>query len=214
VSSLIFYTDPNQVMITTDTLAVFPDGAPCKLTSKVFAIPHLKMLMCGTGASGFLGRWFIEVNDQLVIQGIDHLDYHTSQNLTKLWELYKEEFPISETLTTTVYHFGISESEGLLHAYVYRSSNGFKSEAISFGIGVKPVCDVPDDAQFPLDIPKMMEQQREIQSSLLPNERVYIGGEMIVHHLTQNGISIYSIGDFEDREETERAIYRNFTRSE
>ena len=66
MSSLIFHTEQNQVMIATDTLATSPDGRPFKFTTKAFfLLPHLRMIIAGTGAGGFLGRWFIRVNDNL-----------------------------------------------------------------------------------------------------------------------------------------------------
>ena len=43
--------------------------------------------MAGTGAGGFLGKWFIEVNDPMIVKGIDNLDYHTPQALARIWQL-------------------------------------------------------------------------------------------------------------------------------
>jgi hypothetical protein len=50
MSSLIFFTDSEQALIATDTLAVSPDGQPLKFTTKAFALPHLRMVIAGTGA--------------------------------------------------------------------------------------------------------------------------------------------------------------------
>src|SRR5690242_2369924 len=120
MSSLIFHTDERQVFTATDTLATSPDGEPFLFTTKAFVVPHLWMMMAGTGAGGFLGKWFIEVNDRMIVKGIDNLDYHTPQALDRIWQSYKQECSIPETFTTTVYHFGFSEEEGAIHSYAYR----------------------------------------------------------------------------------------------
>jgi hypothetical protein len=79
--------------VATDTLATSPDGKPLKFTTKAFILPHLKMIIAGTGAGGFLGRWFVRINDGLIVRGIDNLDYHTPRDLASMWQRHKEEFP-------------------------------------------------------------------------------------------------------------------------
>ena len=56
MSSLIFYTDPEQVLVATDTLAVSSDGKPFIFTSKALYIPHLKTIIAGTGCSEFFNE--------------------------------------------------------------------------------------------------------------------------------------------------------------
>ena len=53
----------------------------------------------------------------------------------------------------------------------------------------------------------MMESQRTIQATRPKAERVNIGGEIIVHHLTHQRFTIYVLDEFEDCEANERAIY-------
>jgi hypothetical protein len=210
MSSLIFHTDESQVFIATDTLATSPDGEPFLFTTKAFVVPHLWMMMAGTGAGGFLGRWFIEVNDRMIVKGIDNLDYHTPEALARLWRGYRQEYSIPDEFTTTVYHFGFADGEDAIHTYVYRSVNNFQSERLQYGVGVKPECEIPEPYKFPFDIKKMMESQRAIQATRPKAERVYIGGEIMVHHLTHQGFTIYVLDEFEDCEATECAIYENY----
>jgi hypothetical protein len=155
-------------------------------TTKAFAIPHLRTIICGTGAGGFLGKWFIKINDRMVVRGIDNLDYHTPRILIDIWKKYKEEFPTPDNLTTTVYHFGFSEEDNLIHE-----------------------CELPENFVFPIDIKKMMDEQRNLQSTKPIEERVFIGGEIQIHHLTKNGLSIYTWARFDDYDVTEQAIYNN-----
>ena len=215
MSSLIFHTEESQVLVATDTLATSPDGQPFMYTTKAFILPHLRMIIAGTGAGGFLGRWFVLINDGLVVRGINHLDYHTQRNLAAMWTRYKQEISFPDSITTTVYHFGFSEETGLIHSFAYRSANDFQSQRREqYGLGVKPECPVPDNYRLPQDIPKMMANQRTIQLSLPKDQRVYIGGEIQIHHLSKDGFQVYTLDRFEDYDRDERAIYENFRASE
>src|ERR1700677_4694446 len=120
MSSLIFHTEENQVLVATDTLAVSTDGQPFMFTTKAFVVPRLKMIIAGTGLHGFLGRWFVRINDALVVRGIDNLNYHTPGNLARMWSRDKQEFSLPDSATTTVYHFGFSETTGSIRSLVYR----------------------------------------------------------------------------------------------
>jgi hypothetical protein len=162
MSSLIFHTEAEQVLVATDTLAVSGDGMPFMFTSKSFIVPHLRMIIAGTGSGGFCGKWFIQVNDRMILRGIDNLD--------------------------------------------------FQSERLEYGIGVKPECGVPTNYNLPEDIKKMMRAQRHIQSQAPPEQRVYIGGEIQIHHLTKNGFNVYTLDKFEDFDADERAIYENYNK--
>jgi hypothetical protein len=211
MSSLIFYTEENQVLVATDTLATSYEGKPFMFTTKTLIVPHLRMIACATGAGGFLGKWFVQINDRMVVRGIDHLDYHTPDSLAALWREHKEECSIPDDGTVTVYHFGFSEEESLIHSYAYRSTNNFRSEPfLQYGLGVKPECQVPERYELPKDIRKMMDEQRAIQSSRPVQERVYIGGEIQIYHLTTSGFSVYTIDRFNDYNSDEQAIYENF----
>lgn len=211
MSSLIFLTDEDQAFVATDTLATSQDGVPFMFTTKAFIVPHLWMIMCGTGVGGFLGRWFIQVNDRMILSDIDNLDYHAPKGISALWSEHRKEFPsIPDTVSTTVYHFGFSRQDGLIYSYAYRSTNNFKSEALPYGIGVKPECQVPEPYQFPMDIKKMMDEQRAVQATYPKEERVYVGGEIQIHHLNKSGFNVYTADQFEDYEANEKAIYDNF----
>ena len=210
MSSLIFHAEETQVLVATDTLATSPDGRPFKFTTKAFVVPHLRLIIAGTGAGGFLGRWFVRINDGLVVQGIDHLDYHTTGKLAAIWTEYKQEIPVTDGLTTTVYHFGFSEETELIHSFAYRSTNAFRSEPIQYGLGIKPECSVPHNYWLPRDLKTMMDEQRSIQSSFPAGQRVHIGGQIQVHELSKAGFAIYTLARFEDYASDEKAIYENF----
>lgn len=212
MSSLIFHTDENHAYVATDTLAVSLDGRPLTFTTKAFIVPHLKLITAGMGAGRFLGKWFVRINDNLIVKGIDDLDHHTPGVLASIWPEHKQELSIPD-ITATIYHFGFSEVTGVIHSFQYMSTNSFRSERIPYGVGVKPECPVPEDCSLPRDIRKMMDEQRAIQANKPKEKRIYIGGEIQIHHLTKAGFQVHTFDRFEDYAQNERAIYDNFRES-
>lgn len=210
MSSLIFATDSEQAFVATDTLAVSYNGEPSFFTTKAFIVPHLRMIVAGTGVTGLISNWFVQVAHGMVVRGIEHLDYHTPDNLNRIWKNMKEEFPIPDNLTTTIYHFGFSEEDELIKSYAYRSINNFDSDPIIYGLGVKPECTVPENYQLPFNIPAMMQEQREIQALQPKESRLYIGGEIQITHLTKDGFNSYCLCKFDDYDADEEAIYLNY----
>lgn len=214
MSSLIFCTDAEQAFVATDTLAVSYNGEPAFFTTKAFIVPHLSMIIAGTGVTGLLGKWFVQVNDRMVVQGINNLDFHTPNGLSNLWSSHKQEFSIPDHLTSTIYHFGFSEDDELIQSYAYRSANDFSSESIKYGLGVKPECNIPENYTLPLDIPAMMRDQIKHQSLQLPGDKLYIGGEIQVIHLTKDGFNAYSLCKFDEYDADKDAINRNYSPTE
>lgn len=212
MSSLIFYVDENQVLAATDTLAVSDQqGTPFLFTTKTFLVPHLNMLICGTGLGGFLGQWFIQINDRMIVGDVDDLDFHTPGELNKIWNGCNKNYSDHAISSSTVYHFGFSSSTGLMKAYAYRSTSNFLSESLPVGgISVKPECDVHANWELPRDFSVLMNRQRALQDGLSESERIYIGGEIILHRLDTTGYVVQKLGKFPDYDETQAAIYHNF----
>jgi hypothetical protein len=211
MSSLICYTDESQILLATDTLATLPDGRPFKFATKALIVPNLKLIMAGIGMFGFLNRWFLYMNEMTVVTGIDALNYHTSRALVPLWQRYKQELSVPDTMQTTIYHFGFSEVTGLIHSYAYRSVDHFISERLEpYGLRIKPACPVPANYCLPHDLRKMMDDQRAIEASKPKDQKIYIGGEIEIHYLSKNGFRVCTFDRFEDYAQDEKAIYDNF----
>lgn len=210
MSSLIFFTDETQALIVTDTLAVTGEGEPLLFVSKAGYIPHLKTVIAGTGAGGFSNAWLHDASTRMVVSGIQNLDYHTPGCLKRMWEQYRQDHAIPKTaaFTTTVYQFGICEDTGRIVSFAYRSTNDFKSECLQYGMGVKPECRVLDGDLIKM-IPVMMNEQKAIQTTRPATDRIYIGGEMIAHHLTSAGYHCFKIGEFDDFKEQEKYVFMN-----
>lgn len=213
MTSLIFYTEASQALIATDSLAGDEQGNPAFFCSKASHVPHLKLIIAGTGAGGFSNEWALHASTRMVVKGILNLDYHTPEGLRALWSEYKVKYSLPEGFTTTVYQFGISEETGNIVSFAYRSTNNFISEKIGYGTGVKPECDVLEGDLLEL-IPQMMEQQRSIQDSTPKSERIYIGGEIIAFHLTNNGCNTFKINEFDDFSEQLELIFANYDRNQ
>lgn len=208
MSSLIFSTDEKQVFVATDTLAVTPSGEPFMFVSKAVHIPHLRTIIAGTGAGGFANQWALTVSTRMVLSGIENLDFHTPEALRSLWRQYQNEYEVSESITTTVYQFGISEATNRVVSFAYRSTSNFDSEALQYGTGIKPECTVPEgDYNLIEIIPNLMEEQRNIQAKLPTESRLYIGGEIQALYLSAEGCNSFKIGEFKDFDATMRAIF-------
>jgi hypothetical protein len=55
-----------------------------------------------------------------------------------------------------------------------------------------------------------MDEQRAIQRRKRKNKRIYIGGEIQIHHLTKAGFNVYTLAQFEDCDKDKKAIDQNF----
>ncbi|KAF0122326.1 MAG: hypothetical protein FD139_1091 [Methylocystaceae bacterium] len=207
MSSLIFYTDSEQILVATDTLAVDPDGSPMMFSSKAIYLPHLRTIVAGTGIAMFSGDWAMQANNRMVLGGILNLDYHASAILRERWIRYRSEFSLPDDLTTTIYHFGLSEDDSSVCAFAYRSTNDFVSERLPYGFGLKPVCNLPEQGTLIENLPIMMEEQRKQEAGKSKSERLYIGGECIALHLTKEGCRTFSVFKFEDYLDDLQAIF-------
>ena len=213
LSSLIFYTDEAQAYVATDTLAVAShDVRPVSFTTKALIVPHLKMIIAGTGVGGFLDQWFVQLNGGVVTTGIDNVNEHTPRNLASIWARHIQQVGDSGQ-TTTVYHFGFSERTGLIHSYAYRSDSAFQSERLVYGLAVKPDCPIPEPFSLPDNIRAMMDCQRKIQARLPKHARVYIGGEIQIHHLTKDGYRVFTHGKFKDYARHQKIMLKRFLTS-
>ncbi len=175
--------------------------------TKAFPLPHLRMVIAGTGLAGFLDHWLVEVNASPV-RGIEALNEHAQAGLLNLLRAFKKQFP-SMNETTSVYHFGFSEDTGVIHSFAYKSEELFEPRQIACGLYVKPNVPedvIPKDTLHPSDITRIMAAQRAIQAKLPKEARVSIGGEIQIHHLEHAGYQAYRLGQFEDYAETRRAI--------
>jgi hypothetical protein len=190
MTSLLYYYEPQVVFIAMDTLAVSADTMkPYLYISKFYVLPHLAGIMCGTGSGPFALEWFTKINGSMIAIDIPHLDEFTTDQL----RILATKHHINQDLTVTIYQFGYSEVEQCFKGYAYRSTNNFTSESLPYNaIGIKPGVpfDFSGNLRVPDDFVKLMKDQRRAEESKPIHQRVYIGGEMHVVHMTPSGTTI------------------------
>ncbi|MEP7298550.1 MAG: hypothetical protein ABI702_20385 [Burkholderiales bacterium] len=213
MSSLVFYTDANNIVVATDTLAVTPTGAPFMFSSKAIYLPHLRTIIAGTGAGSFAGDWAMYVNNRMILEGIENLNYHAAEGLKARWDEFKLRPEVPEDMTTTVYHFGFSEDNAVT-AFAYRSTNRFASERLPKGFGIKPPSAVPEGDAILSILEQIVRKQRVEQDALPPGARIYIGGAVYCIHLTCDECKTVKLFDFDDQEAHQISMNARHARGE
>jgi hypothetical protein len=108
------------------------------LVSKATVVPHLGAVIAFTGALQVGNRWVETVTTSMVCRDFDMLDRLTPDPLRKIERKVADEFgPV--TGTSTVYHFGYSDSLEQYVGFAYRSTSDYNSERLlDRSFGVKP----------------------------------------------------------------------------
>src|SRR6476620_11676920 len=136
MTALHYALMPECVIIAMDSLslAAEPDDSkvPYAFCTKVFPLPHLNGVICGTGLMSVLLDWFVMVQGQVVCRDMLFLDTIAPTHLPVIAARYGDD------MTSTVYHFGYDESRHRYRGFAYRGTNGYKSEEIPYALGVKP----------------------------------------------------------------------------
>nr|WP_321442945.1 hypothetical protein [uncultured Cohaesibacter sp.] len=212
MSSIIFQLAPDEILIATDTLAAKTDGSPVFFASKAIYLPHLRTIVAGSGAAGVSSRWIQHINDRMLLSGIHNLAYHAPSALQKIWNEYRQEFDIPSSVTSTIYHLGISdEDDNCMVGYINRSTSGFASEQMDYGWRYRPDCTWPEGETDALKmVQMMMQEQRELQAERPLSERIQIGGECMAWHLTKDGCASFRVFEFDDHKAQRQEALNNF----
>lgn len=199
MSSLIFYTEPQQALVATDTLVVSKEDAePVHFASRAIYLPHLKTIIASTGLDRFAEQWFCIVN-QMPVSDIRELNEFSPANLVKLFDWFNEVNEYGSPEEAVIYHIGYSEKDKRIQTFAYSSSNDFKPEPLAYGLAIQPPCPMPEgDFRFVDHVPGLMNKQREEQNKIEPDKRSYIGGEIQGMYLTSEGCNSFILGVFDD----------------
>lgn len=201
MTSLLFFTDADEALVVTDTIVADPQGNLLHHARKASALPSRNMIIAGTGAEALYLRWISFVDDQGGALDVDSLNLHAPQRLQAIWAEVRDEIPALVEQTATIYHFGFAnQGRGDIHAYAYRSENGFSSERLAYGLALKPAMSVDDlegidYADFPAQSPAIMRRQADIEATKPKGVRVLIGGHVNAIRLNRYGFSSYTIGN-------------------
>lgn len=197
----MFSLAPDGIDVITDTLAT-TEGVPYLFASKSYLVPHLGMVVAFTGWANIGQRWAADVHSNMVCRDIDMLDQFAPDGLRRINAQVEAEFgPLSGS--TTVYHFGVSEDRKTYVAYAYRSAADFVSEQLApNGFGVKPPpltmpTNPPSEIRGYIELAEQIKAEQENRDA---SSRLYIGGELVVVHLTEGLMVVAKIHRFADFE--------------
>lgn len=199
MTALIYALQPDQVCLAMDTLTVSAeDRTPLRFQTKFLVLPHLNMVIAGTGLADLVTQWFLFVNGSMVVRDIDHVDLFASGALRKA----EAECPGTDLSTTTLYHFGYSQEQKCYVGYAYRSANNWASERIPYALGVKPPVPVPntDDIQFPQFLIELMAEQRRADQLLPLAQQVGIGGDVSFVVMSNLSVTVAPVHRFDSYE--------------
>lgn len=200
MSALIFVFNDREIILAMDSLCTDPQGNPQLFTTKFQVIPHLNVVVCGTGLGGFSDKWAQTINTSMLVSDVLHLDHHTPEALRALARGCQEDFQYVGGQTTTIYQFGFPEGDGPPVGFAYRSTNDFASEPLQRGnLHLKPDGDAPSDWVLPNAFAEIMASQRMRQETRPAEARVHIGGDLIVCHMSREQMCIYRPDSFADK---------------
>lgn len=217
MTALDFIIQDDAVIVAMDTLSLRAvDHKPYKMVTKFLPIPHMNTLICGTGNMGAIIDWFSWVEKNVIANGIYQLDKITQQVIKKFMDEHNGDN------SCTIYQFGLHELDGKYHGYAYRSANGFRSEEIQKGIGVKPpdafltadgTMDLspyaPEGATIQKMLSNIMHRQKEYDDSLDVDDRLGIGGIIQIVILSKDKMVIENYEYFDDFESTHVEMLKN-----
>lgn len=201
MSAIVFQIGQDYAVVATDTLAVTPDGMPWLFFSKALYLPHIRTIIAGTGVGNFASEWCAWVNTNARVRDVDELNTITPASLTARWAVREASARSEIAPTATIYCFGVT-SDRLVRAYAYRSTSNFAAEELQAGgTYFKPPCQPPVEGKsFLAEIPRMMNEQRSLQSTEPLSSQLHIGGEIAVMVLTADGCHATTLGRFDDYE--------------
>lgn len=199
MTALVFTVQPDQICLAMDTLVVAADDkSPSSYQTKFTILPHLNLVIAGTGLASLVTGWFHFVNGSVVVRDIEHLNAFAPEALRRA----AAQCEGTDLTTTTLYHFGYAISEKRYVGFAYRSTNNWEPEKLPDALGFKPVVHVAptDDIQFPQFLTDIVSEQRR-QDLLLPlSERVGIGGEIQFVVMVNDTVTVSTVRRFESYE--------------
>ncbi|MCR4378574.1 MAG: hypothetical protein NUV50_10855 [Rhodospirillales bacterium] len=177
MTALNFLYSRQEVCISADTLVSNgEDKEPQIFTSKIFAVPHLNGVICGTGSCHLIMQWVFQVYSSVLAEDFLHLDQSTPDSLVRI----ADEFHYGDIPDSTIYHFGYSNRVGGFVGIKYRSGEEFASEMLEeqFRVRPEPQGQPYQQPQANRDFIALMERQKQEDDALPVVDRAGIGGDV------------------------------------
>lgn len=200
VTLLMYLHLERDVLVMTDTLVTNTAKDPFIFRSKCYTFPNLRMVMAGTGAGPLPERWFTTIQTSMLVANAEMLHAHAPIALRSIWAELQAEHVDFGTGTGTIYHFALDE-DGAAVRYRYRSTHDFEGERFTTtGFGIKP--EPEGDFASPASVDEMIalaRRTRAEQDARAVEERVCIGGELMLTSLREDGTIVSTVvHQFED----------------
>lgn len=196
MTALVFTIQPNQICIAMDTLVVDPyDKTPLRYQTKLTVLPHMNLVIAGTGLAQLINEWFYFVNGSLIVRDIDDLNLYAPKLLSDAMARCQG----TDLVTTTMYHFGYSTARNRYVGYAYRSTKNWESDQLQDALGFKPVVDVQPTGkvEFPQFFIDIISEQRRRDLLLPVSKRVGIGGDIQFVVLEHGVVTISNVHRFD-----------------
>ncbi len=130
MTALNYLLTENCVIISMDTLTSRDYKTPLKYSSKIYPLPHLNSVLCGTGSHSLIINWFSHIQGRILAKDIHGIN-----------EIAESELPIlngEDKFDSDIYHFGYDIVTKKFVGYVFRESNKFKVEKLPYTMGIRP----------------------------------------------------------------------------
>lgn len=204
MTALIFILEPDQIHVAMDTLVIDTvERTPLEFARKFAAIPEIDLLVAGTGHAGFIHGWFRHVESELDVEDVDELVKIAPDVL----RVSASEGGLG-SVSTTVYHFGFSRAQDCYVGYACRSTNDFRAERLSYGLGTKPQVSLSPTASFNLPdilIELMLLQQEQDRCQPI-EDQVGIGGEIECVSMSDCTTSVRTVHRFASYDQERRCM--------
>ncbi len=139
MTALNFAIREERAFVACDT-SVATDAGLVGTTTKVHALPHLRMLVAATGQHALLAKWVEYVLGEFRLRGIEEIDALAPEFLAHLAEnLDPKRAGLTDVALpgSSIYHLGARADDAII-AYRYSSAAGFASERLAPGVYLHP----------------------------------------------------------------------------
>lgn len=214
MTALIYTLQPDRVCIATDSLALRPDKGALNYCTKIFLLPHLGMVLCGTGLIQLVLDWFCFLESSVVAKDLMDVNDIAPDALVKIW---REKYAAVQ-MTATIYQFGYNESEKRFDGFAYRSENDFKAERLlRDSIGIKPgrldlrefALECMNEKGVPQAFVETIEKLKLDDDNRPHQDKLGIGGEIHFLTLDRSGYVLSICHRFDDYYEIFDDMLRN-----
>lgn len=210
MTALNFMLHEEGAIIAMDTLSLLARNKKSfKFVSKMFLLPHMQCVICGTGNMVAIIDWFAFVQKNILSNGIYQLNELSKEVMPQFMKEHNEDN------SCTIYQFGLHELDNKFHGFAYRSTNNFQSEEIQHGFGIKPP-DAFKDENDVIDfdtisslstrpeevLAAVMRIQKDYDDKLDIDRRLGIGGKIEILYLSRDSMVMRNYDVFDDYDET------------